>query len=122
MNGSKIVADTSVLIQFFSGDRTVRNVLEERHIWVSSITEIELLCYHKLTVEEDKLIRDFLSECSIAELIKSIREIAIEVRREYKLKIPDAIIAATSIHLDFPLFTLDSDFKRIKNFNVIYLE
>jgi predicted nucleic acid-binding protein len=122
MNGNKIVADTSVLINFFGGDRTIRNVLEDRHIWVSSITEIELLCYRELTDDEDKLIRDFLGECSIVDLIKPVREIAINVRKEHNLKIPDAIIAATSIHLNFPLFTLDSDFKKIDDFNVIYVE
>lgn len=39
--------------------------------------------------------------------------IAAKLRREHGLKLADAIIAATAIHLDIPLLTADSGFNRL---------
>lgn len=43
----------------------------------------------------------------------SIRDNAARIKRTYKLKIPDAIIAATAIHLNAPLLTRDKGFDRV---------
>lgn len=43
-----------------------------------------------------------------------IKDIAIKIRRNYRLKLPDAVIAATALHLDLPLITRNmKDFKDI---------
>jgi predicted nucleic acid-binding protein len=122
MNGDNIVADTSLLVNFFNGSELSRKVLEGQQIWVSVITEIELLSFAELAKDDHKLIQSFLDHCIIAELTKPIRDITIKIRRQHRLKIPDAIIAATSIHLDFPLLTMDSDFKKISILHAIILE
>lgn len=96
--------------------------MKEQVIWVSYITEIELLSYQNLSDEEEKLIRSFLSECNLIGLPKDIRELTIEMRKNLNIKVPDAIIAATSVHLDFPLFTMDVDFKNINRLNTVILE
>jgi len=122
MNGNSIVADTSLLINFLNGSEPAKKVLQDQQIWVSVITEIELLSHPKLKSEEAKLINSFLNECLILDLTKPVKQIAINLRRKKLLKLPDAIIAATSLHLDFPLVTMDSDFKEIKNLNAVVLE
>lgn len=122
MNGSNIVADTSLLVNFFNGLEAAKKVLQGQYIWISVITEIELLSFGSLTKSQDKLIRSFLDQCILIELNKPIRELAIEIRKKHKLKVPDAIIASTSLHLDFPLITMDSDFNKIKNLNAIVLD
>ena len=43
MSGSNIVADTSLLINFFNGVEPAQKVLQDQQIWISAITEIELL-------------------------------------------------------------------------------
>lgn len=58
----------------------------------------------------------------MAGLSKEIRELTIEMRKNFNLKIPDAIIAATSVHLGFPLFTMDNDFKNIDPLSAVILE
>jgi len=122
MNGNSIVADTSLLINFLNGSEPAKKVLQDQQIWVSVITEIELLSHPKLKSKEVKLINSFLNECLILDLTKPVKQIAINLRRKKLLKLPDAIIAATSLHLDFPLVTMDSDFKEIKNLNAVVLE
>jgi predicted nucleic acid-binding protein len=122
MSGSNIVADTSLLVNFFNGVEPSRKVLKNHHIWISVITEMELLSYPLLSKKEEELIRSFLDECISTELKMPIREIAIAIRKKQKLKLPDAVIAATAIHLGFPLVTMDTDFNKVKELNAIVLE
>lgn len=122
MSGHNIVADTSLLVNFFNGIEPARKILQGRQIWVSAITEIELLSYPSLKKTEIRLIKSFLEECIISDLTRPIREIAIDVRIKERLKLPDAIIAATSIHLGFPLVTMDSDFEKVRKLNAVILE
>jgi predicted nucleic acid-binding protein len=51
-----------------------------------------------------------------------IKKIAIDLKQKYKLKLPDAIIAATAIHLELPFISSDADFKPIKELDLILLE
>jgi predicted nucleic acid-binding protein len=64
-------------------------------------------------LSDTKLINAFLADCKIIELDSYIRNITISIRKEYKLKIPDAIITATALYYNLPLFTFDKDFKKI---------
>ncbi len=40
-------------------------------------------------------------------------QIILMVKQQYNLKLPDAIIAATSICYDLPLLTCDKEFKKV---------
>ncbi len=44
------------------------------------------------------------------------------IRKNYSLKIPDAFIAATALHLKAHLFSADPVFERIPELNFIYVE
>jgi len=46
----------------------------------------------------------------------SVKIIAIGIRRKYRMKTIDAIIAASAIYFDLPLVTADKSFKKIKSF------
>jgi len=122
MSGNNIVADTSLLVNFFKGVDLTKKVMKGQHIWISCITEIELLSYSELSGDEEKLILSFLRECSLIDLLPPVRKLAVDMRKEFKLKVPDAIIAATSVYLDFPLVTMDSDFQHIDDLDAIILE
>lgn len=122
MSGNSIVADTSLLVNFFNGLDLARDVIEGQQIWVSCITEIELLSFNQLSEDETKLIRSFLNHCHIEELHHPIRQKAIEIRKTKHLKVPDSIIAATAIHLNIPLVTMDSDFQKVDSLDSIILQ
>lgn len=81
MNGNNIVADTSLLVNFFNGLELSKKVMRGQVIWTSYITEIELLSYPKLSDEEDQLIRSFIGECNLVGLPKDIRELTIKMRK-----------------------------------------
>lgn len=121
MNGGNIVADTSLLINFFKGIKRIDEVIGTHNLFLSVISEIEVLSFPALRINDKKLIRSFLSECVVIDIMPPIKELTISIRANYKTKLPDAVIAATAIYFDIPLFTFDKGFSKITNLNAIIL-
>ncbi len=109
MNES-LVADTRLIINLFNGHPAALDVLDNKTIWTSGIVEIETLASSKLSLKERALVKDFFSKIYVVDLIKPIKELAIEVRIEKQFKISDAIILATAMYLNMPLYTYDKGF------------
>ncbi|HEX4375346.1 MAG TPA: PIN domain-containing protein, partial [Puia sp.] len=53
---------------------------------------------------------------------EQIKDTAIQFRIDYKLKTPDAIIAASSHNLKIPLFTADRKLSKIEDILFIFFE
>ena len=122
MSGNSLVADTNIVLYLLSGDETVANLLNDRQVYLSFISELELLSYKHLTDKENKRIEEFLSVCHIIDINDRIKENSIHIKRKYGLKLPDSIIAGTAMFLDFPLITADSDFVKIKELEQLLYE
>jgi predicted nucleic acid-binding protein len=60
-----------------------------------------------------------LTDCVVVDMNSEIKRVAIEIRQKYKIKTPDAIVAATAKYLQLHLLTADRDFKKIKDFELI---
>lgn len=121
MSGDKIVIDTSVIINLFNGVEGIASLISDRDLFVSVISEIEVLSYRNLSVNDKELIKGFLSDCYIIDLDNHIKELTIDIRATYKTKLPDAVIAATAIYYDLPLFTFDKGFTRISELKAVVL-
>ena len=80
---------------------------------------MEIQCFQKLSSVELKTIKGFLQECVILDLNSEIKKKAIEFRIKYKLKLPDAIIAATTNYLDLPLVSSDKIFLKVEELNLV---
>ncbi|MFT7033484.1 MAG: putative nucleic acid-binding protein [Cyclobacteriaceae bacterium] len=52
----------------------------------------------------------------------SVKLSTINIRREYKIKLPDSIIAGTSLYLGIPLVTADNGFNKIENLDLVYYQ
>jgi predicted nucleic acid-binding protein len=61
-------------------------------------------------------------ECTIIDITPGIKELVISIRKKYIIKLPDAIILATSIWLNMPLITADHDFTKIDIADLIYFQ
>lgn len=122
MNGNSFVADTNILIYLLDGDTRISEALENKKIFISFISEIELLSSKKLNITELDTIKELLTQCTIVDPNTIIKESTINFRKEYGLKIPDALIAATSYYLNIPLLTSDKDFTSLKELSVAYFE
>ena len=81
-------------------------------------TNIILFSYKSISLNEEKEIQKFLSKFRIISIDQSVKELSIQLRKRYSLKIPDTIIAATSISLGIPLVTADKGFEQISELTI----
>ena len=121
MNGLDFVADTNILLYILEGQSGIESLLHYSYA-VSVISEIELLGKHEITKEETSIIQALLADCSLIELNTPIKNRAIQLRQKQKIKLPDALIAATAIELQIPLVTADKRLERIEGLNCLVFE
>lgn len=122
MNGNNILLDTNTVLYFLNGDQTVADFIQEKKLFISIITELELLSYKNLTTKEIKVITAFLEEIHIENISQKIKEESIKIRRSSNLKLPDCIIAATSISLQIPIFSADKELRNVEGLDFIFYE
>jgi predicted nucleic acid-binding protein len=99
----RFILNTNIALYHLSGQ--LQNNLPIGKYFVSVITEMELLSYPSLRVTEEQQIQRFLAQLQILNLTESIKQTAIELRKQNRLKLPDAIIAATAFDLNATLLT-----------------
>jgi predicted nucleic acid-binding protein len=122
MSGTNLLCDTNILLYLLDGDKTVSELLNLKKVFISFISEIELLTFKKLSSGEKKIIEELLNNCTVIGLSEEVKRKTIEIRLSNKLKIPDSIIAATASYLKIPLVSADKQFKQLKDINLIFYQ
>jgi predicted nucleic acid-binding protein len=115
MNGSALLLDTNVALYLLRGDRSAADAIQGQEVFISFVTKMELLSKPGMTRTEVKHVTAFVEEWPMVEMNRSIMDRAIVIRREHRLKLPDAIIAATAMFLNMPLLTADRAFEKLKD-------
>jgi predicted nucleic acid-binding protein len=121
MNGN-IFIDTNTAIYLLDGNEQVADLLDGQTVSLSFVTELELLSKPAIIPAEEKQIQDFLTQCVVIDLIPFVKDTVIDFRRRYRMKLPDAIVAATAYLLGMPLVTADRGFNRIDELTLIAIE
>jgi predicted nucleic acid-binding protein len=86
---------------------------------VSVISKIEVLSYNTSN-DHYQILSNFMNDATVLDLTVSVVDVCIELRKKYKTKLPDAIIAATAMVYDLILITRNiSDFKSIHELKVV---
>lgn len=92
----KAVFDTNILIDYLNGIEAAKDEIGRfRKPIISIITWMEVLIGAK-TLEEEQTLRRFLGRFETVELSDSVAEEAVRIRREHRMKLPDAIVWATA--------------------------
>ena len=119
--GQKYLIDTNVLIDAQMGHLSEKgliflaDVINENFI-ISFITLIEYLGYKDIS----KSSEEFIALAETIEVDKAIIKNCIDLRKNHKIKLPDAIIAATALAHNLILMTSnEKDFTEIENLSVI---
>ncbi|QTA92067.1 type II toxin-antitoxin system VapC family toxin [Desulfonema magnum] len=87
---------------------------------ISVISRIEVLGWPGHTESSLKATEDLLGRFAEHPLGSEIAGICIAIRQNYRIKLPDAIIAGTALYLDLPLMTRNiEDFKQISELTLI---
>jgi predicted nucleic acid-binding protein len=119
--GKSFLIDTNVVIDFSHGIFSekskdfVAGILNKEPI-ISAITKIELLGFSVVSPQ----IESFVRYTSIIGINDSVIEKTIEIRKHCRIKLPDAIIAATALTNNLTLLTRNiADFRNIETLNIV---
>ena len=105
--------DTNIVIYYFNGltaDQGLHQTLAESFN-ISVITRIEFLGWSEF-VSDPRLYNQaqiFLGHAQVFDLSEEIVEQTIRLRQQFKIKTPDAIIAATALVNDLTVVTHNTD-------------
>lgn len=125
--GQKYLIDTSVIVKYLNNLLSPKatlfmDSLVDDDSKVSFITQIELLVWNPPIPEDIQVRKAFLGGSEIFHINDSIINLTIHIRKKTKIKLPDAVIAATAFHNDFTLLsTNDNDFKKVTLIGLKYL-
>jgi predicted nucleic acid-binding protein len=110
-----IVLDTNIALYHLGG--RLATALPEGSYHISIITEMELFSYPNLSEAEERQIQNFLSQLLIINIDEPIKTMAIALRKQHRLKLPDAIVAATAQSLNALLLSNDAKLSNITTLN-----
>jgi hypothetical protein len=68
MNGNRLFVDTNILLYYLKGNDEVVELIVDKDLTISFITELELLSFPKLTTETENQIKDLLNNCTIVDV------------------------------------------------------
>lgn len=122
MSGNSFLLDTNIVLYLLRGDDTLAELLYEKQLYISIITEMELLGFKGIGEKEEAAIRDFIGQCKTVNINQNIKEGTITVRKRYGTKLPDSIITATALYLDMPLVTADTGFNKVGELDLVHYE
>jgi predicted nucleic acid-binding protein len=121
-----VILDTNIIIELYKGNLGVRATCEDRgeeNLFISSVVVAEFYSGVRDKKEFPK-VQKHIRKFPVIHINESISEIAIGLVERYCLShhpyIGDMLIAATALHYNVPIFTLNrKDFKHIPKLKLI---
>jgi tRNA(fMet)-specific endonuclease VapC len=116
-----ILCDTNIFIEIYRGNNLIVEIFKtigQQNVVISDVSCAELL-YGARNKIELQAIRNDIDNLIVLPIESSISKLSVELVEKYslshKLSLPDALIAATAIWHNIPLYTLNTkDFKFIE--------
>jgi predicted nucleic acid-binding protein len=122
--GQRFLIDTNVIIDYTAnlipdkGTSFVENIFNS-DFNISVVVKIEALGYNDIPAKM-QLLEEFISTANMLALDETVTKKTIELRRSKKLKLGDAIIAATALVYDLTIISRNTaDFKNIDGITCI---
>ncbi|HEY8782761.1 MAG TPA: type II toxin-antitoxin system VapC family toxin [Mucilaginibacter sp.] len=119
----RFLIDTSAVIKYLNGTLSANGLLfmdkaiANKRI-ISFISEIELQSWNPDNPDDLKIYQFFISNSTVIGIDNDIIQETIRIRKSVKLKLPDALIAATAIINNLTLIAdNDKDFKKVSELN-----
>jgi predicted nucleic acid-binding protein len=102
--------NTNAILYYLKDDSSAVSLMREifardAPVYISAITELELFAFSSLSAQEHTLIDELISTLSVIPVDSHIARLASFIRREYRLKVPDSVIAATALFTGSALVT-----------------
>lgn len=114
MNGNSALLDSNIIIYLSKREVPLSFLDQFDEHYISVVTYMEVLGYQFRDPKEEAFIREMIEVFRMLFIDQKIADMAIEIRRNLRIKLPDAIIAATAKTLNLCLVTRNiDDFKRV---------
>ena len=123
MSGNRYLLDTNAIVALLQKDPSLIKLLQNAEwIGISVISQLEFLVFTGLTEADKQLFQQFVRRVEVIDLSSQnsfLIEQIILVRQQYRLKLPDAIIAAMAIQHSAKLMTRDVRLNRVAELTVV---
>ena len=122
--GMNMLVDSNVIIDYVSNRIPEKSAKQldnyfNSNFSVSIISKIEVLGFNTQKYELEQL-ESFIQLSSIEYIDEAVADKTIEIRRKKRIKLPDAIIAATALVKNCMLLSHNTtDFKKIEGLQVL---
>ena len=119
--GLKYLMDSNVIIDYLGNKLPATNsaFIDSLPIVISVITRIEITGWYNATNQQIQKLMAFSEKAFVYQLNEEIIIQTIHIRQKHKIKLPDAIIAATAIVNKLTLITHDiDDYSVVKNLKI----
>ena len=124
--GVRLLLDTNAIIALLKGNVDLEKAAgAAEQIFISIVNELEFKSFSNLSLHDQELFEVFLSMINVLDLQSSdisLKNKIIEIRNTYRLKLPDAIIAASALVNNAVLVTADDDFKKVEGLQLMTLK
>lgn len=125
MAATKVICDTDVMIDYLNSNserylitkNLIENSIRTENVILSAVTKMELIIGATNKIDMERTNKSIL-RYTVTFINDDITQTAIQLLQDYRLShglaLPDALIAATSIIIQLPLFTYNlKDYKFI---------
>jgi tRNA(fMet)-specific endonuclease VapC len=123
MNGKRYLLDTNAIVSLLQGSGALVTLLQNAEwVGISVISEIEFLAFSGLSESDRQLFEQFLKRVEVINLVASnnlLIEQIIQIRLQYRVKLPDAIIASTALQVGASLVTNDRELTKVTTLTII---
>jgi len=126
--GKKILVDTNIAIGYIGNRLDIRlmdklDYLFNSQYHISVINKIELLGYPNLDKNEESKFNLLIDNSIVHDIDNKVIDKTIKIRKKTKIKLPDALIAATCLVNDLAILTLNTkDFEEIEDIQIISID
>ncbi|MGC8770960.1 MAG: type II toxin-antitoxin system VapC family toxin [Brevinematia bacterium] len=120
MNGNALL-DSNAIIYFSKGAIDFNKLIEKYdNFIVSIISYIEVMGFNFKDKNEEELVKELFKNLEIIDVNFEIANLCLNIRKDNKIKLPDAIILATAIKYNCDLITANErDFAFCKEIKII---
>lgn len=123
MSGNRYLLDTNAISALLSKNKFLLKKLSDAEwVGISVINLIEIRVFEGLDRDSKQRLEAFVIQIEVVGLSmesESLLNKAIQIRQSYRLKLPDAIIAASALEKDAVLVTTDNTFKQIQELKTL---
>ncbi|MGD0696467.1 MAG: type II toxin-antitoxin system VapC family toxin [Terriglobia bacterium] len=117
MSGERYLLDTNAIVLLLRGDQALQQRLQQAEwIGISILSQIEFLAFPNITQRDRQTFQRFSERIDVVGLDRTEQALIdriVALRGQYRLKLPDAIIAATAVERGAVLITDDGQLRKL---------